>query len=875
MSTYLYRLRQPKQKTDTRYSRDELQQLTTLQLREICYHEKLIAGMTSTLDREKLIQTIVKYRGIKEYALITDYKEDGLMRVTSALQKYLGKEVHHSGKIRNPAAMTLYKGLSVDKTDCYQVETGGMLEESNVLLVDDQWNVCTILNVRLDEPNKQIAYLYLGEGMQLEQVPNRNYQLLYFEPSDSKYLYNVYYEKKASPPPNLNYYRVPIEDLEIRELEETRTILAIDFGTSNTTTGAYLSSDYITQPCENDILNGKIQLDAINFVKFSDLTEDKEEARELLPTVVVVQKCDDPKQVQYKFGYEALVSTQNSSYNTSASMFYEIKRWVSSYKQKEEITDIKGNIAYVQRSEIIRAYIGYVIERAEHQFKCRFKNIHISSPVRLKQQFLHMFVEIMPKYHVETENALDEGIAVLYNTIANQIDKNSFIDGQEYQALIIDCGGGTTDLSSCTFRIEDDGISYNIDIHTTYENGDTLFGGNNITYRVMQYIKVLFAQYYSGQPVPDIEDVMGIPSIDIFRYVDEHGVAHAYESLEKHYEKAEEIIPTQFKAYQNRTREEYQMVKRNFYFLWNIAEKMKKEFFKKAGVLRSAFHAKGIKTKENDIKITAVETWCLALRKSGVLTEVYEYPEVIFNINEINTLIQADIYGIVKRFLEGFYEDHTLQDYDIIKLTGQSCRIDVFKDAIKEFIPGRSIEFRNRDNNLLDLKLSCLSGVLRYVNAKKVGYIDVNIQNLAPVTPYSVSALTHNGTEKTLIASLEKINQTNGCISRHIQVKEMAFFLKDANGDTKYKYIYQSHIQQYEKITYEEINGIYSDKICQDEIDTIVDGEVKFFVFAYEDQWGFYVLPIARQETQLYMGEKRFYSFENDQWELDFFDGLK
>ncbi len=95
-----------------------------------------------------------------------------------------------------------------------------------------------------------------------------------------------------------------------------------------------------------------------------------------------------------------------------------------------------------------------------------------------------MFQQLLPEYTIETDHALDEGMAVLYNTIANQIEKNQFLDNEEYHALVIDCGGGTTDLSSCRFQIRDNRISYKLDIQTTYENGETNFGGNNITYRI-------------------------------------------------------------------------------------------------------------------------------------------------------------------------------------------------------------------------------------------------------------------------------------------------------------------------------------------------------------------------------------------------------
>ncbi len=75
---------------------------------------------------------------------------------------------------------------------------------------------------------------------------------------------------------------------------------------------------------------------------------------------------------------------------------------------------------------------------------------------------------------------LDEGVAVLYNSISELISERRFHNGGELQALIIDCGGGTTDLSSSRFTIFDQRIAYRIRIATAYENGDTDFGGNNL-----------------------------------------------------------------------------------------------------------------------------------------------------------------------------------------------------------------------------------------------------------------------------------------------------------------------------------------------------------------------------------------------------------
>ena len=87
---------------------------------------------------------------------------------------------------------------------------------------------------------------------------------------------------------------------------------------------------------------------------------------------------------------------------------------------------------------------------------------------------------------------------------------------------------GTTDLASSRFIIDNDNVSYKVNIETTYENGDTNFGGNNITYRIMQYIKIMFAAHYTHQELLRIDDIIQVASEDIFRYVDEFGKDRRY-----------------------------------------------------------------------------------------------------------------------------------------------------------------------------------------------------------------------------------------------------------------------------------------------------------------------------------------------------------
>ncbi|CAM3852131.1 molecular chaperone [Marinicrinis lubricantis] len=860
------------------YTRDELQEMTTFQLRNICYKERLVDGLAHSLDREGLIRTILKYRSADTSLLIRSPKPGGIERLESALHKYLKTQLPDDGSIRVPAKILLYPGLRMDKLEQYRVETGGQLGESNVLLVNGQLEICAILNLEKDG-QEGVYYLTAEKGHEIRRTPNKQYSLLFFRKQDSEYLYKTYYEDIPMPPVNLHYHKLAVPDLEIRDLEQTSAVLAIDFGTSNTTAGAYLDSRYVSNVCSNAVLNGLVKLGSINYVLFPDRTHKAVRWIEALPTMVSAADCSNPEEIRYDFGYDAMKYMKKNGYSGTASVCHGMKRWVNNYCKIEELTDGQGYSVSVKRGDILRAYLLYVVEMAEQQFKCRFKSLHISSPVKMKTQFAEMFKDILPEYDIQENQVLDEGMSVLFNTIAEQIDRGSYLEDEEYKALVIDCGGGTTDLSSCRFRITNSAISYKIDIQTTYENGDTNFGGNNITYRIVQYMKIVFADYYrNGRLTTDIDSLIDIPGNDIFRYVDEHGVDAVYDRFEACYREAEEVIPTRFTAYENRTRDEYQRVKSNFYFLWEIAEEMKKEFYRKTGILRNRFQLDSENKQEQDLKITAVDRWYLSIIEGSGFRAVYDFPDVVFNIKEINHLIKADIYETVRKFLDEFYRTGKLQEYSIIKLTGQSCRIDVFREALKEFVPGRSIEFKQKteeDFTVPDLKLACLRGAIRYLSAKKTGTIEASITNHDPAVPYSVSAYTHMKEEIVLISSYERLNRIYGTISRPIGVAEVEFYLKGNDGKLRHRYVYHNEEHALTNVLYQDIYAMYGNKIPQDDTDSIMNGEMKFFVFASENNWGFHVVPVARQEEQLYLGRKKFYAFENDLSELDFFDGWK
>lgn len=850
-----------------RYTRSQLERLTTYQLREICFQEKIVAGIANFLDHEAYTTAILRFRGANEDFLIKEYNSVGYDRLKVFIEANIGDESMPKKSIANPARLTVYKSLAIEPRDEYRVITQDKeLAETNVLLVDEHNSLCGIFHLLQDDNEQDYFYLCMSAEMPIMVTNNKNYRLLYVDTETSEYLFTIY-NGGGITKRYFDYYQVPLPNLEVKELETSRETLAIDFGTSNTTAGIYLSSESSSHFSEHDILNGRLKINDVNHVMFKNIASEQQEWCELLPTVVGGEDCSNHNDVKLQYGYEVIRHDNLTGGNDLSSTFYEIKRWINSFDLFEEVSDHKGNIANVRRSEIITNYIKYVIWHAEQQFKCRFKYLHISSPVKLKQQFITMFREILPEYELEEQNALDEGVAVLYNTIANLIQRKTFEKGLKYKALIIDCGGGTTDLSSCEFSIDETEFNYHIKINTTYENGDTNFGGNNLTYRIMQYLKILIANYYADKnKTVNFYDIMQVLVGDIYRYVDVRGKEALYEQLEAKYQASEALLPTQYSQYLHKSNNEFMLVKANYHTLWRLANEIKQRFFEDIGLMQINLVTD---------KLNALTNFKLSIVGANGLEYTYQRPDVNITLPELSGLIKGDIYYIINKFLGDLYHENKLHEFAVIKMTGQSCRIDLFRDSIKEFVPGRQVDFTQKENHVLDLKLSCLNGVLKYLHAKKTGRIRATIQNSTPITPYAIFAYNHKDEKHPLLSSATAITHGSGYIAKHCEIQEMVFYLENVDNQIQTSYLFLNNFLDYSNTTYDEMRAKHSTYITQDNIDTIVDDEVRFFVYATENNWGFYVLPVMRINGELKIGKEQYFPFENEQWELNFFDGKK
>lgn len=847
------------------YRQGELELMTTHQLREICRKEKIVQGILNPMDKEELIHVIMRYRGTREQMLILREKEAGKDTLEQLLeQKKI--TVLQDKRLHIPSKIVVYAGLAMDENDRIYIPYRRELEDTNAILVSGGKKVCGIFYLHKRKNDKEHLYVMKSAGISCQEADLKDYDLYCFRQEDSDRIFSIYYGMEDERPEGMAAYRIPLMDLEVREPIPLRMPLVIDFGSTNTTAGVYLDSLYF-ENAKGAMFSEKFEKNAIQYTVF-------EEEKKLIPSVVGVisVKHGEP---QFVFGQNA-VNLSNACYvDEGFSIFYDMKRWISDYNKEEEITDREGRRTFLARKEIIRAYFEYIISTTENQFKCKIGQIQVSCPVKQKFLFQKLFQEILPEYIMKEDEMIDEGVAVLYNTISNMLEAGNVHADNVYQTLIVDCGGGTTDLCACHFSVKDDRVAYHIRIDTAYENGDTDFGGNNLTYRIMQYLKILLVEKIGYPLTISSQDIVHELDMDIFRYVDANGTGELYRTLEEIYDEAEKWIPTRFKEYEARSREEYFKVKNNFYLLFFLAEQIKKQFYEQAGILRVGITSAPKET--SDITWIQADKWKLSLQEETGFQIIKEFPEIVLNLYELELILKGDIYGIIRKFMEPMYQEDKIRFFSFLKLTGQSCKIDIFKEALKEFIPGKMIQFKRQNRGTkgdIDLKMSCVDGALKFMRDKRLGYAEIELHSDKPVLPYTVSAYTHNGKEVELINGFLRKDETR-YVSRNLEDVTLQLYLKDTEGHVRYHFHFDCEPERFEEVTYADIQKVHGNNILQKETDSIVNQEIRFFAWKRCRDWGYVIVPVYRREEKLYLGTEQFYPFEHEGWVKNYFDGMK
>ena len=548
-------------------------------------------------------------------------------------------------------------------------------------------------------------------------------------------------------------YRIECE-ITFAQLKPAKSTLCIDFGTSNTTVGTYgVKNPGGSEP---------------EIVEFIDETSEQRERRPMIPTIVYVDSCKNGV-MKYSFGYEALKKVIEKDYNPKAAVFYELKRWINDLSGVEELNDEFGNTSTATHRDIMTAYLKYILELSEQYFERRFEKLHFTAPVKLKDSFIEAMTNIFGDRTVfGSDMSIDEGIAIIYNHIAEQLadkKKRDELTQKSKTVLIMDCGGGTTDLAGCTYSLTT-GYSKILHIRTKFENGDSNFGGNNVTFRILQLLKIKLANQLKRKNDPELDEDLSIQTLlddetSMLDVIDNEPNYDAYAAFNAAYEEAEAWVPTQFAK--TKMRNQKGQFKRNFYYLWQMAEAYKIQFYRASMDFVSVDFNDA---EDRKLGIPDDDKYYLFVRESenGELIEKRNPMSGIkVTNNDIHRLLYADIYTLLKTVLYSYDvndDEQELLKYNHYKLSGQSCKITLFNELLKEFIPGKYLRYGDKKNvspDSSELKLACIKGSICYRYDTEYGEIKPQIEMDTPKLIYNVCKLDKYGEEKLVMLDRTKL----------------------------------------------------------------------------------------------------------------------
>jgi hypothetical protein len=237
-------------------------------------------------------------------------------------------------------------------------------------------------------------------------------------------------------------------------------------------------------------------------------------------------------------------------------------------------------------------------------------------------------------------------------------------------------------------------------------------------------------------------------------------------------------------------------------------------------------------------------------------------------------LLKPEIYNLLKKFVEPYYiKDETMSGITNIMLSGQTTKIDLFRDVFKEYIAGHKA--RAPFEHSYAKKLKCIRGAVAYHGAKAIGRIRPSIKYESAIVPYYLTVETFTeDREKTLISQGQLLSNIYSYIDRTCETKLIVFNLRDHDRAILQIFKFNLNVDTYRMTDYHDLLNEHT-WLNQGDVDRIDDGEVRLFVYSDDESWGFKWLGISRKEGELYCGQERFVPFESTVWEMNFFDGRR
>lgn len=208
------------------------------------------------------------------------------------------------------------------------------------------------------------------------------------------------------------------------------------------------------------------------------------------------------------------------------------------------------------------------------------------------------------------------------------------------KTLMIDCGDGSGEHYTYHTEIQDGEL----------KSGTLEFGKENMTRRIMQYLKIAFVNQMFFDNIESQDQILTDYEEDVFHFVSKHGAAKLYERLNSADNAAEDFLPSRYKAIKEQDCEDCQKIKYNDSYLFNLAEEIMEGMGSHTGMIYIA--PSYFESEEENLIWISSDAGKLSIFTGRELETVQQLPPLCINARTMELLLRGEICGMLCEIAE-------------------------------------------------------------------------------------------------------------------------------------------------------------------------------------------------------------------------------
>lgn len=222
--------------------------------------------------------------------------------------------------------------------------------------------------------------------------------------------------------------------------------------------------------------------------------------------------------------------------------------------------------------------------------------------------------------------------------------------------------------------------------------------------------------------------------------------------------------------------------------MWRLAEKIKIEFFNSMKV-QFDFCDQDIK----ELLVDSSNDYFYVNKNNTLTKEMNPLKNVTITNKDVERIICGDIYGLLYGLMKNgdlsddLNKERKVENFDYYKLSGQSCKISMFKELLKEYIPGRKLRpysnKRNESSNKSEtLKLECLQGCIKYIKDQRGHELNIVSAVEKPKIIYNIFIKNDHSEDEMIFDCMNLEPESTIFKLFNHNASEMTFDVKNKDG---------------------------------------------------------------------------------------------